>query len=563
MNRHFGTYRNKAAVKHPKKARNFLGLLRPSSSSRLPVKAAINAPQTLVLPLRPKPQEQCDTEVQSCLRIASTPSSTIPSSTLPSSTLPSSTLPSSTLPSSTPPSTISSTTASSPYEHHLDCQLFPGAIDFSLNPNVLVDELIPKWISTLSRYLRAATGRDNRISGGGNASSLQGDGSSFSALPITNANNGKGKGNGGGGGGGGGGKKRPPNGSPDKEHTKKTRHGTPTVKRWFACPFYKHDPLQHQRCATFKARSVADVRQHVQRPVHPQQPLHCPVCKTKFTDIANPNLQRLRDVHVRARACSPNSITIPGITFDQVGRIRASQPRTQPTEETWFKIWDILFPNDNRPDSPYLEAGLGGMVQTLTAIYLDSSPRDKLPLGAIPHLGIILNHFVSFWSNMPVTNFGTQPQHDQATTTTATSTRTTTTTATARTAPMGTTVQSITTGSTGMVEYTNNGQWHLIPGPFAEQNPQHTDQNQVLNPASNQFPHHQYPVLETTQHLTPGSPSDVLEPHYAETGQDRSYFFDGFTPGTPTFEGIGSMLDLPAYFPPTNFQNEDRFHGNT
>ncbi|KAH7137474.1 hypothetical protein B0J13DRAFT_78294 [Dactylonectria estremocensis] len=519
MNRHFGSRRNKAAVRHPKTGWNFLGLLRPSSARRLPVKVAISASPTLALPFRSKPQQQCDAEGQVCLKSAGT----------------------------------SSITVSNASEHQLDCQLFPGTINSSISviPSALDANLISKWTLILSKYLRAATGHGSRVSGGGNTNDLPGDSSSFPTW--SNTNNGIGKGN------SGGGKKRSGDESPGKEHTKKTKHGTPTAKRHLACPFFKYDAIQHWKCATYQARHIADVRQHLRRS-HPQQPLHCPICKITFTDITNPDLQRQRDAHVRARSCRQNNTVISGIIPDQAERIHATQPRYLSIEENWFKIWDILFPNANRPDSPYLKAGLGGIMQTLTAIYLERLPRDKLPPDAVPHIDIILNHFVSFVSNMPVTNLGTPPEHDQETTATRPSTRTRSITPAIQAPPIGPVVQSIAAGSAEVIRYTGNRDWHLVPDQFAEHNSQHADQSQAPHPASSQF-RDQYPMPETTQSPAPGPPSDVLQQYYAETEQDQSYFFEAFPHGLAEFEGSGSIQDLSVYFPPENPQNQDNFYG--
>lgn len=57
---------------------------------------------------------------------------------------------------------------------------------------------------------------------------------------------------------------------------------------------------------------------------------------------------------MRERSCETRQFTFPGMTLLQHEAIR-SIPRSSSHEERWFAMWDILFPGEPRPDSPYVD----------------------------------------------------------------------------------------------------------------------------------------------------------------------------------------------------------------
>ncbi|KPM43049.1 hypothetical protein AK830_g3523 [Neonectria ditissima] len=206
-------------------------------------------------------------------------------------------------------------------------------------------------------------------------------------------------------------KKRPGQDPPDGQTPKKPRADSSPSPQ-LACPCYKLDPVLHQRCLIFPPRYVSDVRQHVQR-AHKRQPLHCPTCKRIFDD-ADADESTLRDQrhdHIRQRDCVQSDRSVPGITEDQLERLRnpeSSQRRNRSTEGKWYEIWDILFPGIARPRSPYLEPSAHELAVVGEAIrdaipsffhYLHTNPLPEEARPGLPYVNLILHHLAGFFTS--------------------------------------------------------------------------------------------------------------------------------------------------------------------
>ncbi|KAH7321332.1 hypothetical protein B0I35DRAFT_477828 [Stachybotrys elegans] len=121
--------------------------------------------------------------------------------------------------------------------------------------------------------------------------------------------------------------------------------------RSFACPFFRKNPYKYTDCANKKLTRIRDVKQHIQRK-HCQMSNYCPVCYKSFSSAAR------RDGHIRSRHCKPrppprmrNRDAISQTTQQRLSD-RVDRNLTQ--EEQWKTLWDILFPNDQPPDNPYM-----------------------------------------------------------------------------------------------------------------------------------------------------------------------------------------------------------------
>ncbi|KAK3356348.1 hypothetical protein B0T25DRAFT_134725 [Lasiosphaeria hispida] len=132
----------------------------------------------------------------------------------------------------------------------------------------------------------------------------------------------------------------------------KRRKSAPAGGRYFACPFYKFNPILHRHCVTHhQLGSPSYVVQHIRRDHH-MQPIHCPTCGETFgtrTDCNN---------HTNERRCSPQPFSHEGITEDQRNRLIDSTDRRRrllDDNARWFDIWDELFPLAQRPDSAYVD----------------------------------------------------------------------------------------------------------------------------------------------------------------------------------------------------------------
>ncbi|KAF7539252.1 hypothetical protein G7Z17_g12458 [Cylindrodendrum hubeiense] len=116
-----------------------------------------------------------------------------------------------------------------------------------------------------------------------------------------------------------------------------------------ACPFYKKDPIVHKRCHGYLLTRISYVKQHLFR--HHLQPLHCPVCMDVFDNDES------RDGHIRAQSCKkrPAEEQPDGMTSTQEKQLRAKRAnQKQSEEEQWYEIFNLLFPDTERPSSPYM-----------------------------------------------------------------------------------------------------------------------------------------------------------------------------------------------------------------
>ncbi|KAH9238566.1 hypothetical protein K456DRAFT_1178837 [Colletotrichum gloeosporioides 23] len=104
--------------------------------------------------------------------------------------------------------------------------------------------------------------------------------------------------------------------------------------RKLACPFFKHDRVRHFDCLPFTLKRVKDVKQHILRK-HPAEQ----------NSALSDNLK------------NPSSETAK-----------------------WFAIWDVLFPHQRRPNSPFIENEVEEaimMVKEFWDKHAESSSRQR------------------------------------------------------------------------------------------------------------------------------------------------------------------------------------------
>ncbi|KAI9164067.1 Vegetative incompatibility protein [Paramyrothecium foliicola] len=164
----------------------------------------------------------------------------------------------------------------------------------------------------------------------------------------------------------------------------------------FACPFYKFDPIRYQSCMwQFDLDDINAVGQHVI--ANHQRPLNCPVCYTVFDTATN------RDRHIISRNCSLQEmpedlligvtetqvksltrmsmdISVPKVTSKYRYNARGQRKKTMTwkrlekdlqsgEQQQWFQIWDLVFPESSRPNSPFLQATAERQVKELRAFW--------------------------------------------------------------------------------------------------------------------------------------------------------------------------------------------------
>ncbi|KAI8944083.1 hypothetical protein F4801DRAFT_585799 [Xylaria longipes] len=173
-------------------------------------------------------------------------------------------------------------------------------------------------------------------------------------------------------------------GIPERQHTKKRRDEPDSKKKSFACPYWKFDPIKHRACFYRKLSIISRVKQHLARNHAPR--FYCQRCYLLFTDVAT------QELHVMQRSCNRE----PGARLDGIHPYQQAELSRKPKlrlseEQQWFRIWNIVFPEKQRPVSPYIDSRLGDCCarfrehcQNRGPEILSADIRDSglLPIGA-------------------------------------------------------------------------------------------------------------------------------------------------------------------------------------
>lgn len=117
----------------------------------------------------------------------------------------------------------------------------------------------------------------------------------------------------------------------------------------FACPYWKRHPIKHLQCLYHGQKTTRHIKTHLTR--NHRQPIHCPNCFRIF------KTQAAQTVHIVERSCYQSSDPCPygdGISNDQISEID-NLPRGGSEEDGWYRIWDVIFPLQERPASPYVD----------------------------------------------------------------------------------------------------------------------------------------------------------------------------------------------------------------
>ncbi|KAH0839142.1 hypothetical protein AYO21_04735 [Fonsecaea monophora] len=128
-----------------------------------------------------------------------------------------------------------------------------------------------------------------------------------------------------------------------------------------ACPYAKYDPNRYsemnpnlhekayRRCRSVCLTSIPRLKQHLYR-VHRRPEYFCSSCYTEFESESDGEL------HARARpACDLKDCPFEEkMTHEQYKAVKRRKMRKD-TTSVWYGIFDILFPDAQRPGTPYVE----------------------------------------------------------------------------------------------------------------------------------------------------------------------------------------------------------------
>lgn len=134
-----------------------------------------------------------------------------------------------------------------------------------------------------------------------------------------------------------------------------------------ACPFSKRDPARHRGCYRYELKRIRDVKQHLRR-CHPRA-VYCPSCGDTFQD------ENIRDAHVRRRTCPEKpDLNVEGVTEARSRRLGRKSSSKKSQEEQWFDVFEILFPGQPRPKSPYVDRFLSDELQSFREFLAQEGP---------------------------------------------------------------------------------------------------------------------------------------------------------------------------------------------
>lgn len=130
-----------------------------------------------------------------------------------------------------------------------------------------------------------------------------------------------------------------------RQNTRSMRISERGGENYFACPFFKLDPLRHDRCLRFKLARPADIHSHLIR-YHTLPEYFCPKCYIAFKESSDLN------AHTKIDTCERGS-NPEELWLQDIEELRHLIIRGQSDEEKWYRIWDAVFPAHSPPESPY------------------------------------------------------------------------------------------------------------------------------------------------------------------------------------------------------------------
>lgn len=143
-------------------------------------------------------------------------------------------------------------------------------------------------------------------------------------------------------------------------------------RRTLACPFWKLDSQAHRACFHRKCSRISDVKLHLSRKHKQPAPEYCERCWTAYESRAHKE-EHLRDP--LGQGCQYNPAARPvGIDNNMAAALHKKSNPSLSTEDQWFAIWDIVFPDEPRPSSPYINDSLSEDATQLQEIIINQWP---------------------------------------------------------------------------------------------------------------------------------------------------------------------------------------------
>lgn len=218
-------------------------------------------------------------------------------------------------------------------------------LDDPLGANRLLDGLLSRW----HQWRQSPTGQTSQQAGNqSEASSSIGNtagGYSVSQNPPPSGQR---------GGEGGASKEAEAEDEPVPEIDAETpRRRQRPVQVLFACPYWKKDCQVWRDCFGYKLTGVKYVKDHLKR-VHAKI-CYCDRCGAEFESKSGLETHRRSS---QSPQCNPRSFESWWLSEAQKRTLsKRPNPKHSP-EEQWYAVWDVIFPSDRKPDSPFIDQAI-------------------------------------------------------------------------------------------------------------------------------------------------------------------------------------------------------------
>ncbi|KAI3316518.1 hypothetical protein HD806DRAFT_552245 [Xylariaceae sp. AK1471] len=144
---------------------------------------------------------------------------------------------------------------------------------------------------------------------------------------------------------------------PERQPFKKSRYEIDPQQKLFACPYWKTDPTKYRACFRLKLLTSSRVKQHLSRNHTPR--FYCQICYLIFID------KQAQEAHIIQRSCSRESgARFDGILPEQHDQLSRKPKLALSEKQKWFLIWEIVFPEERQPVSPYIDSQLADCCAT-------------------------------------------------------------------------------------------------------------------------------------------------------------------------------------------------------
>ena len=161
---------------------------------------------------------------------------------------------------------------------------------------------------------------------------------------------------------------------------KRRRQTAEGQRMTFACPFWKRDTSENKHCHRYTLSRIRDVKQHLHR-CH-KAPWYCYRCGESFLNEET----QIRHIRADPPCQISRNVVANGLSETQLKDLRKKSDPALTEEKQWYAIWNIVFPGDPQPSSPYIDSELSEDLSRFREFW--QSPGADILSGLIESSGL-------------------------------------------------------------------------------------------------------------------------------------------------------------------------------